>query len=710
MGSSASSRRISSAKKVGGPLAEGQSKPLTTDGAVVVTDETDGGPSQPKAIASPNSNGKADAQNVAIQQEGTIDDASGTFTNISDILIVDSAAAKAKRCKEFSNGVKTCLTRIKASIKHIQECEGFPCTSCLKMTTDITTVSRNSNIDRNAVGDGIGIDTDYCKMFAYTWKKGDMLKKIEDADQQEELPHETTQMFTFYIALLGSAWNFTDKSDYFCLQMEEDGCLSLIVDWFLHLVESDKAMNKWADDMMFDAMNILENACRRVPSLAPNHHRAVPALQKFGESEETLTQTIAFTTLAKLVKKEEADKLSTNYTCIVSLLSLLKKCLSNPDHKAKTRRQSSKKNMVTVITINAEELVQSVDDLAINDNNKRLIVEKGGIPILAKLLQRDCSVEEKTSAANGLWRLAFLKENKEKLRKEQGIIYNLTENSQSENEKLRNACMGALFEIYESKLPEGLTRRKTDVESPQKATSGSAKSSGHIMLSYKWEHPSKPVMREFKKQLRKRGYNVWMDEDHMMGDKIGAMAEAVEKADMVIACITRGYQDSQDCRTEASYAYECKKKIIPVKVNNDFKASGWLGGITAGKIYYIVQQPELVSEVLSSIIEKEFAVKKETVQNVNAAPGPPSQEEEPKITAVESQVPGWDSKKVQDWLAANNVTTRNKALKTFNGIQLLQLKKQLINVPQAFYQSMKDDLKVPYSDVLSLAGALEKLN
>ncbi|XP_030849688.1 uncharacterized protein LOC105440238 [Strongylocentrotus purpuratus] len=277
--------------------------------------------------------------------------------------------------------------------------------------------------------------------------------------------------------------------------------------------------------------------------------------------------------------------------------------------------------------------------------------------------------------------------------------------------------MGALFEIYESKLPEGLTHRKTDVESQQRAPSGSVKSSGHIMLSYKWEHPSQSVMREFKKQLRKRGYNVWMDEDHMMGDKIGAMAEAVENAVMVIACITRGYQDSQDCRTEASYAYECKKKIIPVKVSNDFKASGWLGGITAGKIYYIVQQAELVSEVLSSIIEKEFAVQKEvavqkeTVQNVNAAPGMSLvPRASTKATSSGISSTGWDSKKVQRWLAANNVTPRKKALKTLNGTQLLQLKKQLITAPQSFYQSMKDDLKVPYIDVLSLAAALENLH
>ncbi|XP_030849679.1 uncharacterized protein LOC115927667 [Strongylocentrotus purpuratus] len=423
---------------------------------------------------------------------------------------------------------------------------------------------------------------------------------------------------------------------------------------------------------------------------------------------------MAFMTLAKLVKKEEADKLSTNYTCIVSLLSLLEKSLANPDHKAEIWQEASDENFAKAIIVNAEEIVQSIVELAINDNNKRLIVKKGGIPFLAKLLHRDCSLEEKTAAANGIWGLAFLKEHKEKLLKKQDIINNLTENSKSKNEKLRNACMGALFEIYESKLPEGLKQKQTtgkaDPKSPPKETSASVKSSGHIMLSYKWEHPSKAVMREFKMQLRKRGYKVWMDEDHMMGDKIGAMADAVENADMIIACITRGYQDSQDCRTEASYAYECKKKIIPVKVSNDFKASGWLGGITAGKIYYIVQQAELVSEVLTSIIEKEFAVQKETVQNVNATPpaGPSSPELE--VPPVKSQVLGWDSKKVQDWLAANNVTTRNKALKTLNGTQLLQLKKQLVTVPQTFYQSMKDDLKVPYTDVLSLAAALENLD
>ena len=88
---------------------------------------------------------------------------------------------------------------------------------------------------------------------------------------------------------------------------------------------------------------------------------------------------------------------------------------------------------------------------------------------------------------------------------------------------------------------------------------------------------------------------------------------------------------------------------------------------------------------------------------------PPSLEPDPKSPPVKPQVHGWDSKQVQDWLAANNVTAHNQALKTLNGIHLLQLKKQLDTVPQAFYQSMKDDLKVPYLDVLSLTAALEQL-
>lgn len=79
---------------------------------------------------------------------------------------------------------------------------------------------------------------------------------------------------------------------------------------------------------------------------------------------------------------------------------------------------------------------------------------------------------------------------------------------------LNQACKGALFEIYSSKLPEELTTDKTSTAS-QTPSTPTEKPSQHIMISYRWEQPSKSVMSEIKDQLRSRGYNVWMDEDFM---------------------------------------------------------------------------------------------------------------------------------------------------------------------------------------------------
>lgn len=90
--------------------------------------------------------------------------------------------------------------------------------------------------------------------------------------------------------------------------------------------------------------------------------------------------------------------------------------------------------------------------------------------------------------------------------------------------------------------------------------------------------------------------------------------------------------------------------------------------------------------------------------------GPPSPEQEPKSRPVESPVRRWDSKKVQDWLEANKVTIRYKAMKTLNGSQLLQLKKLVNESRPAYHQHMKEDLKVSFPDALSIAAALEKLN
>ena len=110
-----------------------------------------------------------------------------------------------------------------------------------------------------------------------------------------------------------------------------------------------------------------------------------------------------------------------------------------------------------------------------------------------------------------------------------------------------------------------------------------AQTAGHIMISYQWDY--QPEVRKICETLKRTGFNVWMDLDKMSGDIYKKMAEAVEGADIIIVCMSTKYQMSENCNKEFEYAQVKKKKIIPIKMEKDFHATGSLGLITAGKLY-----------------------------------------------------------------------------------------------------------------------------
>ncbi|XP_072182352.1 uncharacterized protein [Diadema setosum] len=621
-------------------------------------------------------------------------------------VIATKVRAVLPEPKRVSGSVRKIVDSIVQSMSHWTTCETFPCEDCCTNSEEVEKISQRGSLDREAISDHLADSTDFCQLFSETWERLQF-----DCISSEEETIEGVLYFNFYICLLGSVWNFTDNSSIFCAKMEDCQCNRHLIDWMLSL-EDESSMNKSVKKMVLDTLNILHNVVRRIPLLRERCRDVLPALEKFGESPEDVLQTCAFLTMSYVIRKDESHKVSLNEKCLATLLTLLRRALYShkKDHKITFSVQETETSIGACMSFSALELIQGIEQLAINDDNKALIAKKDGISIIGKMLGDRFSVEERTGAANTLWRLAFSTSNKEDILKRKSLVEDLTKNAKHQNETLKNAAKGALFEIYGSKLPEELGGAPA---ATQDGTKGSPTEGGlqtnHIMISYKWENPAKPVMREIKQRLKKRGYNVWMDEDHMSGDKIGAMAEAVENADIVLACISPGYQDSQDCRSEASYAYECKKKIVPIKVDPKFNPSRWLGGIVAGKIYYVVQSVPKVPEVLSVIIEKEIGdmgkkrTKEKSVdEKDSAAPKDTSTPDKPEVTK-------WGVPEVQEWLSTNGITSRSKHLKNLNGKQLLQLKKQRSTVPDFFFKSLKDELKLDFSTVLSLTAALDTL-
>ena len=103
------------------------------------------------------------------------------------------------------------------------------------------------------------------------------------------------------------------------------------------------------------------------------------------------------------------------------------------------------------------------------------------------------------------------------------------------------------------------------------------------MISYQWD--SQEVLVEVKNKLQASGYRVWMDLEQMGGSTLEAMAKAVENASVILVCVSQRYKESPNCRSEAEYAYQLRKDIIPLMMEHNYRPDGWLGMIVGTKLW-----------------------------------------------------------------------------------------------------------------------------
>ena len=153
---------------------------------------------------------------------------------------------------------------------------------------------------------------------------------------------------------------------------------------------------------------------------------------------------------------------------------------------------------------------------------------------------------------------------------------------------------------------------------------------GHIMLSYQWDYQNE--VRQIRDALKRAGLNVWMDIDKMSGNIYEKMSEGVEGASIIIVCMTSKYQTSENCNKEFQYAQVSKKKIIPIKLEKGFNATGALGLITAGQLYIDFSNMSKFNENMESL--------KKEIQTSSASSGKnqslvsPLQSSEPYVCLV----------------------------------------------------------------------------
>ena len=412
----------------------------------------------------------------------------------------------------------------------------------------------------------------------------------------------------------------------------------------------------------------------------------------YANSEETLLQfatvkvpSIAVASLmclAYLVNEQNNHLILADENLLLSIVKMLNEACQSED-----RRYSG---------FSAKELAEGLSHLAINDTNKKVLGHKGAVQVLLSMLKTSSDDEERAITAKALWMLAFDDNNKEVIRQETGALDNLRVLKYSTDPEVQKAAAGALWELEGKTLSE----------------SGKSKATGnHVMISYQWD--SQEVLIEVKNRLQANGYRVWMDLEQMGGSTLQAMANAVENSSVVLVCVSQRYKESPNCRSEAEYAYQLRKDIIPLMMQHKYKADGWLGMIVGAKLWFDFQSKHVIEAGVRKLI-KELGGRGKDVDTTDGPAEPvvkPVQTSGVTSSPSAPAVSGWKNKEVKQWLKEIGLEKVCKEdISDVTGQTLIDLQQLRGECPDYFYRCLEQNLKLTNMvDVFKFRKELNKL-
>ena len=469
--------------------------------------------------------------------------------------------------------------------------------------------------------------------------------------------------------------NFADSHDGFCSASAQAGVVPMCLE---NIVRLDRENDNWQSgndeseplELIFACLSILHNISRRLRDR-----------ELFADSEETLLHFAkvqktgvaapALLCLAYLVNEDTNHLISADETLLCFIITML-----NEAYQSKDRRWNG---------FSAKELAEGLSHLAINDNNKKILGQNGAIRVLTAILQTSHDDGETASGTRALWMLAFDDTNKDLIKQQEGALDTLRKLHHSTNPEVQKAAAGALWEIEGKKA-------RNKAEKIEKTTGN------HVMISYQWD--AQEVLVEVKNKRQASGYRVWMDLEQMGGSTLEAMAKAVENAAVVLVCVSQRYKESPNCRSEAEYAYQLRKDIIPLMMQRNYTADGWLGMLVGTKLWIGFQSKQVITSGVGKLI-KELGGRGKDLDTTDGPgeavirPSEASLVTAPPPHKSVTNVSGWTNQDVNKWLKEIGLEQVCKEdISEFNGQTLIDLQEFRGECPEHFYKCLEHTLNL----------------
>ncbi|KAJ8035980.1 hypothetical protein HOLleu_19825 [Holothuria leucospilota] len=491
-------------------------------------------------------------------------------------------------------------------------------------------------------------------------------------------------------------WNLSDGSSGLALSLGKCGMISLCATNIAHKPYIDHLNRKNILFLVKASLSILHNLSK----VESNRHRfrdegLVDMLMPYTSTDQKYLKALCMLILANIIDEDQESLLDEKGT-IEFLIKLLKEAQESEDRRAQG--------------LSCSELANGLGRLAVNDANKSKIQSANGLPPFINMLDSE-DILEQEAATQALWSLSFDSSICTLLSTNDKALNSLKALQSSESKTVEMSAKGTMWMLRQARKS---LEDESSVNGKKRGRPKSSRQSSlrriHVMISYQWN--SQRTVLKIRDALVAAGYTVWVDVDKMCGSTLQAMAEAVEKAAAVIVCVSEGYKMSPNCRTEAEYAYQLQKWIIPLMMDMYYEPDGWLGLILGAKYYMDFSGVTPFEDSAQKLI-KELDSSKSSFD----APDSVFDEEsiEPVITKSSEftcnssiGIMNWTEEDVLTWLSDHQLEKYKAAFEECNGKLLQRLKALRQEAPEFFYKSLKEDLGInKLFDILRFTEALE---
>lgn len=238
------------------------------------------------------------------------------------------------------------------------------------------------------------------------------------------------------------------------------------------------------------------------------------------------------------------------------------------------------------------------------------------------------------------------------------------------------------------------------------------KSIQSLMISY--SHANMTFCRQLYDMLSKEPtLSIWVDfNGYKSSDLWEEIAHAIEQSDYVLFLMSKEYFNSKSCRQEVAYVTDTlKKEFIPIYVDTDFKASGWLGIRIAGSQYIRFGKNDFTDtyKELLSIINKSHSTV--TSSHLISLPLP---------NKISPDIKEWTEKEITQWFTDNNIMSElcqfyqfqngNELLLYSEAMQTLSWLNEYENIQLKFREKFKGpDQQLSTHQFIKFVNALKSL-